>query len=73
MGLAREIHREFPRLPLPWYRIILLDDGQRYLLALKDNRTLVHANAKLEPEDVDGVRAKLELGPQKPKWYPLPE
>ncbi|KAA1469317.1 hypothetical protein DENSPDRAFT_834899 [Dentipellis sp. KUC8613] len=71
--LPMTIYREFPRLPSEWYRLVLMDDYGRYILVLKDNGTVAQANAKLEPEDVEGVRVMLELETQKPKWYPIME
>ncbi|KAA1469318.1 hypothetical protein DENSPDRAFT_834902 [Dentipellis sp. KUC8613] len=71
--LPMRIYRDYPRLPSEWHRLILMDDCGRYLLVLKDNGTVAQAMTKLEPEDVEGVRARLELGAQKPKWYRIPE
>ncbi|TFY71589.1 hypothetical protein EVG20_g1426 [Dentipellis fragilis] len=69
--LPAKIYREFPSIPCLWRRMILFSGG-RYLLVLKDNRSTATRTAQLDPEDVEGIRRKLDLGAQRPKWYDVP-
>ncbi|TFY64403.1 hypothetical protein EVG20_g5954 [Dentipellis fragilis] len=68
--LPMVIYREFPRIPSVWYRLARID-RKKYLLVLKDNETAASTKAKVEPDDVEGVRQKLDLGTQRPRWYPI--
>ncbi|TFY50946.1 hypothetical protein EVG20_g11241 [Dentipellis fragilis] len=51
---------------------MILFPGGRYLLVLKDNRSTATRTAQLDPEDVEGIRRKLNLGVQRPKVVSYP-
>ncbi|KAA1474775.1 hypothetical protein DENSPDRAFT_841403 [Dentipellis sp. KUC8613] len=70
--LPTRIYREFPSIPRLWQRMILLPNCDGYLLVLKDNRTPATTTTKLDPKDVQGIREKLNLGKQRPRWRPIP-
>ncbi|TFY71588.1 hypothetical protein EVG20_g1427 [Dentipellis fragilis] len=69
--LPLKIYREFPSVLRLWRRLILFYD-EGYLLVLKDNRTTATRTAELDPDDLEGIRRKLNLGSQRPKWHRIP-
>ncbi|TFY71593.1 hypothetical protein EVG20_g1428 [Dentipellis fragilis] len=71
--LPLKIYREFPSIPRLWHRMILLPNCEGYLLVLKDNRSTATRTAQLDPDDVEGIKRKLDLGKQRPKWYHVPQ
>ncbi|RDX50725.1 hypothetical protein OH76DRAFT_1482130 [Lentinus brumalis] len=64
----------FPNLPRLRNRILPTVDGhlvpKHYVFVLRDNATRAGLNAKLNPEDIGGLRKKLGLAQdQQPDWY----
>ncbi|TFY71584.1 hypothetical protein EVG20_g1423 [Dentipellis fragilis] len=70
--LPLKMYKEFPSIPRLWRRLILFPSGEGYLFVLKDNRTMDTTNTELDPQDVEGIKKRLRLGEQSPKWYDIP-
>ncbi|KAI0730445.1 hypothetical protein C8Q76DRAFT_792606 [Earliella scabrosa] len=69
------IYREFPDLPRLRNRLYPADPARgcpvptHDIFVLRDNGTHEGKRAPLTPEDIEGVRRRLEVGDQTPQWY----
>ena len=74
--IPRMIYHEFPTLPRVQESLIPIDPEPgatkvQYVFVLRDNSSTESKTARLLKSDVLGVRLRLGLGEQMPKWYEM--
>ncbi|KAI0738777.1 hypothetical protein C8Q80DRAFT_209096 [Daedaleopsis nitida] len=70
-NMAYESYCKFPNLPRLERNVLVMPNsrGFKWLFVLKDNSSHDALNAPVTPEDVEGVKAFLEVKEQDAKWY----